>query len=66
MKLVINEHNCNGEGYEFWGWMSTRHPEVDVDFREGVSGVGGGVFDDDGVELAIDFWDEYCNDGGAK
>ena len=62
MTLMILEGNCNGEAYEFWGWMTTRHPEIEVEFVENTSGAGGGLFDDDGNEIDNPYWDEYCND----
>ena len=63
MILVINEDDCNGEARQFEAFVRGRHPEIQIDFRERTSGVGDGLFDDDGRELEHpDLWAEYCND----
>ena len=62
MILVINEDDCNGEARQFEAFMRQAHPDIQVDFHERTSGVGGGLFDDDGFELdSPDLWAEYCN-----
>ena len=63
MILIINEDDCNGEARQFEAFVRERHPEIRIDFRERTSGVGDGLFDDDGLELDHpDLWAEYCND----
>jgi len=62
MTLIINELNCNGEGREFEAWVRENHPEIEIDYRENVGGVDGGLYDEDGepVDYPV-LWDEYCN-----
>jgi len=61
MTLVILEDNCNGYGQEFVAYVGKNHPEIRVDFRSHTSGVGGGLFDDDGNKLDTpDLWSEFC------
>lgn len=63
MRLVINEDDCNGEGRQFETYVSKHHPEIEIDYRERTSGVGGGLFYDLGETLdgPDHLWDEYCN-----
>jgi hypothetical protein len=61
MTLVILEDNCNGYGKEFAAYVGKNYPEISVDFRSRTSGVGGGLFDNDGNELDTpDLWSEFC------
>lgn len=65
--LVVLEGNCDGCGAEYRDWLHENYPELTVDYRENVSGIGGGLFDEDGNDaggtIRIDnlLWDEYCN-----
>jgi hypothetical protein len=62
MRLVIHEDDCNGEAREYETYVREHHPEIEIDFRDRTSGVGNGLFDDDGNELELpDLWVEYCN-----
>lgn len=62
MRLVINEDDCNGEARAYEIYVREHHPEIGIDFRERTSGVGDGLFDDDGNEIDTpDLWAEYCN-----
>ena len=62
MRLVINENDCNGEAREYEAFVRRAHPDITIEFHERTSGVGSGLFDDDGNELDDpDLWAEYCN-----
>ena len=62
MTLVINEHDCKGEARQFGAFVREHYPKIQIDFRERTSGVGDGLFGDDGDELdSLDLWAEYCN-----
>ena len=62
MTLIINEDDCNGEARDFEAYVREQYPEIYIDFRERTSGVGGGLFDEEGKQLDTpDLWAEYCN-----
>ncbi len=63
MNLIIHEDDCNGEAREFEAYVHEHHPEIRIDYRERTSGIGAGLFDDNGNETdAPDLWAEYCDD----
>ena len=59
--LVILDGNCDGMGELFAAWVRETYPEIEVDLKMNTSGVGGGLFDEDGNEVSENRWDEYCN-----
>ena len=64
MKLVILDGNCDGMGSEFAAWVSENYPEIDIDLQMNTSGVGGGLFNDDGDHVddhLYHLWEEFCN-----
>ena len=67
MRLIIHEDDCNGEARAYEAFVHTHHPEIQIDFRERTSGVGDGLFNNDGCELDHpDLWSEYCNTSASK
>ena len=59
---IIHENDCNGEALEFEKFLKREYPEIEIEFKHITSGVGGGLFTEDGKEH-IDrnyLWDEYC------
>ncbi len=61
--LVVLENNCNGEGQQFKEWLEKNLPvDIQLDYKDNCSGVGGGLFDEDGELIEDDnhFWDDYC------
>ena len=61
MQLVILDGNCDGMGSEFAAWVNENYPEINVDLIMGASGIGGGLFDDDGNKIDERLWEEFCN-----
>jgi hypothetical protein len=65
-KLVVLEGNCVGEGPQYRAWLEKNLPEdIELDYREGVRGYGGGMFDADGVAIKspVNWWEAYCDYG---
>ena len=62
-KLIVLEGNCGDEGQEYKKWLEKNLPnEVELDFRDGCCGVGGGLFDDEGNEMDNNiWWTAYCD-----
>ena len=58
---VIYDDDCNGEGRQFESFLRVNHPEIEIIYCERTSGVGGGLFDENGLPIQDDLWDEYCN-----
>jgi len=45
-----------------WEWLSENLPDdVELDWQEQVSGVGGGLFDENGHEITNHYWEMFCN-----
>ncbi len=62
MTLIIHENDCNGEARAYETYVREHHPEITIDYREGTSGVGGDLFDDEGNIVDYpELWAEYCN-----
>ena len=62
MTLIIHEDDCNGEARAYETYVRELHPEIEIDFRERTSGIGGGLYDEEGnVVDWPDLWEEYCN-----
>jgi predicted sugar kinase len=63
--LVVLEGNCGDEGIAYKNWLEKNLPDdIELDFRSGCSGVGGGLFDDDGNVIdggSNEWWAAYCN-----
>lgn len=59
--MVILDGNCDGMGEEYEEWLYDNYPEITVDLRMNVSGVGGGLFDENGNQVENPLWDEFCN-----
>jgi len=62
--LIVLEGNCGEEGQQYRRWLEKNHPDdIQLDFRPGCTGVGGGIFDATGDEIEDDdlWWSRYCN-----
>lgn len=63
--LVVLENNCGEYGEQYRDWLRKNLPEnIELDFRSGASGVGGGLFDYDGIiEGESDYWwNKFCSE----
>ena len=63
--LVVLENNCGEYGEQYRDWLTKNLPEdIELDFKDGASGVGGGLFDDDGkIEGGSNYWwDRFCSE----
>ena len=62
--LVVLEGNCGDEGRQYRAWLERNLPDdIELDFRAGCTGVGGGMFDDDDeIEGESNmWWERYCS-----
>ena len=62
--LVVLEGNCGDEGMKYKKWLEENLPEnIELDFRAGCSGVGGGMVDEDQRfdGEANEWWGLYCD-----
>lgn len=63
--LVVLEDNCGDSGSEYHDWLLENLPDdVTLDFQWNCSGVGGGLFDEDHIEIegeSQELWDKFCN-----
>jgi hypothetical protein len=58
---VIHGDDCNGESRQFESFLRREYPNVAIDYIEHVSGLGAGLFDENGLEIFNTLWDEYCD-----
>jgi hypothetical protein len=63
--LIVIEGNCGNEGQQYKKWLEQNLPDnIELDFREGCCGVGGGLFDEDNNIIeggGNEWWNLYCN-----
>ena len=62
--LIVLEGNCGNEGQNYRRWLEENLPSnIELDFRERCSGIGGGLFDDTTGEMEESdaWWEKYCN-----
>ena len=63
--LIVLEGNCGDEGQEYKKWLEKNLPDdIELDFREGCMGIGGGLFDDDDYLIegeSNEWWNAYCD-----
>ena len=59
--LVILDGNCDEYGEQYKNWTEENHPEITVDYRDNCSGVGGGLFNENGDRIENEtLWEDFC------
>ena len=61
-KVVVLENDCGDEAAEYREWLEKYLPDdIELDWRERTSGIGGGLFDENGNEIDNPYWEAFCN-----
>jgi hypothetical protein len=64
--LIVLENNCGDYGQQYKDWLTKNLPDdIELDFREGASGVGGGLYDEEDniIEGGGNcWWDKFCSE----